>query len=485
MTTQSGVEAKSQAWQDNIGKWQLNRLLENSDITLCKNWKQHLFYPERWSADPLAQQRHQDFIDGAALFPALKKTLDGSLGVVFRKPTKIELSAGLEYLNENTDGNSKGLEQFIQDVVSENLLQGYGGILTDFAASDDALSKADDVLMNRFATMHIYNAESIINVYTIKVGAVTVVQQIVLEEDYQDRVGQFSIETKKQYRVLYLDENGQYIQQIYRLEDDNADINSGLYEQYEPRNSKGERLDYIPFAFFGAESNTWYPTGSPLYDLARMNAKHLEYSAMRNESIRQLAPTMFAFPGENFDYEEFETNNPKGITMGGYNAYLLGAGGSVDLLQASANDAAVAEMQHIESLMVQAGALLITPQSSNVSTETTIIQRSTETSVLGMVVRNSEEAITLSLQWVADYMGVTGESTIDINREFFSVPLSAQDRAQWAQEVMMGLVTVDEFRGALVKSGNLPDSALEEEIFLDATPEQDDEPEDEDLDGNE
>ena len=456
--------------------------MENNDITLPKHWKQYLFYPQRWDASEMALQRQQDFIRGATMFPALKRTLDGSLGVVFRKPTKIELVPQLSYLEDNADGTGKGLEQLIQDVTSENILQGYGGMLTDFAASDELNSKAEDEALNKFAAIHIYTAESIRNVYTRRVGSAMIVQQIILEETHQDRINQFDVKEKTQYRVLLLDENGLYRQEIYRQNNTSAD--NTLVAVFEPRNSAGSRLDYIPFSFFGSKCNDFRVDSSPLYGLARMNAKHLEYSAMRNESIRQLAPTLFAFPGENFDYDDFEENNPQGITMGGYNAYLLGAGGSASIIQASPNDAAFAAMNHLEALMVQAGALLITPNPSNVSTETTIIQRSTDTSVLGMAVRNVEDAINQQLAWAADFMGAAAGSTVDINREFFSMPMNAQDRAQWSADVMTGAVTIEEYREALNKAGLLPDSSLEEDITFQPIVQEVPQQEDVDEDGN-
>ena len=474
----SGVASQSKAYKDNIKKWELNRLLESSEITLKDNWKKHLYIPQSWDThSPLSIRRQNEFIDGAALFPALKRTLDGSLGLVFRKPTKVELVPGLEYLEDDADGNGRGVEQIAQQVVRENMLQGYGCIVVDFAVNDDGVkSKAADVANNVRSTMQVYAAESIRRVYTKKIGALSVVNQVVLSEEYEDTVDQFTVETKTQFRVLKIDDDGLYVQEVYR---EASDVLGGggsaaasrsstyvLYSSHEPRNSQGKRLDYMPLYFFGAESNSPTPCGSPSYDLSRMNAKHLEYSAMRNESIRQLAPTMFVFPGENFDYDQFAEDNPQGLTMGGYNAYMPGSGGSASIIQAAANDAAVEEMRHLESLMLQAGALLVTDATSSVSTETTIIQRSTESSVLGMIVRNSERCIQDAFNAVADFEGAQEGSTVDINNEFFPRSLTAQDRAQWAQEVMMGLVTSTEYRDALVKGGHLPESALEEEIYI-------------------
>jgi hypothetical protein len=122
----------------------------------------------------------------------------------------------------------------------------------------------------------------------------------------------------------------------------------------------------------------------------------------------------------------------------------------------------------MEALMVQAGALLITPNTSNVSAETSIIQRSTDTSILGMSVRNVEEAINEQLNYVSEYENAAPNSSlVDINRDFFDLPMNAQDRAAWAQDMMSGSVSVEEYRKALNKAGHLPDSAMEmnEEII--------------------
>lgn len=468
MTHNAGVESTSQDYQNNIKKWQLNRLLQDSDIILPHEWKQHLFYPESWVQLPTFStiQRQKDFIKGATLFPALKRTLDGSLGVVFRKPTKIKLDPELEYMRTNVDGNGKGLEQLVQDTVMENVLQGYGGLLVDYPPADAVMSKAQRKNSGLQTTVHIYEAETVRKVYTVKVGSEVVVWQIILEEDYENLKDQFNTESKKQFRVLILADDG-YRQEVYRPYEKELKEKGFLYSVVYPLDAKGQRLDYIPFAFFGSECNDYKIDSSPLYPMAHMNSKHLELSAVRNESIRRLPPTMFLSPGENFDAELFSEQNPDGIIMGSYQTYNIGPGGKADIIQAKGNDSALEEMRHLEDLMVQAGALLIKPSSSNVSTDTTIIQRSTDTSVLGVAVRNVESAFNLVLVWAAQLEGSAGNNAIDINREFFAQPMTANDRQRWSEDIVAGNVTIEEYREALNKAGQLPDSAMDNNKILD------------------
>jgi hypothetical protein len=463
------VSTPSQYYLDNIEKWRLNRLVESSDITIQTNWKEHLFYPRKWEVSNLAEAQQEAFISGASLLPALRRTISGSLGLVFRKPMEVNLDPKLSYLEYNANGNGDSLRQLTHKATFEVQLQGYGALLADYAdvsqleaESGRKLSRDEKNKLNARGTIQLYNAENIINIYTVRVGSVTIVQQVVLSESYEDRENQFTSKTKTQYRVLLLDEQGYYKQELYRPEKQNNNVNMELVATYEPRDSSGARRTSIPISFFGAESNSYIPGASPSYDLARMNSKHLELSATRFESIRQLAPTLFFNMGMNYDEESFKEDYPDGVVLGGWGGIRHGDGGGATIVQASPNDAASDEMLKIEERMVQSGALLITPKTSNVSAETSIIQRSTDSSILGMSVRNIEEAFNEQLNFVSESEGAAPDSsTVDINRDFFDLPMNAQDRAAWAQDLMTGSVTIDEYRTALNKAGHLPDSSME------------------------
>jgi hypothetical protein len=460
------VSTPSQFYLDNIAKWKLNRLIESSDITIETNWKSNLFYPRKWEISNLAKTQQSAFIAGASLLPALRRTISGSLGLVFRKPMEIALDAKLKYLENDVNGNGDTLVQLTHNCVFEAQLQGYGALLAEYTdisqIEEEAgreLSKGEKLQLNARATIQQYKAESVLNIYVVRIGSVTKLQQVILTESYEDRESQFESKTKTQYRVLLLDEQGLYTQQLYREVDK---VGIELVGTFEPRDGAGNRQNYIPISFFGAESNSYIPGASPNYDLARMNAKHLEYSAMRNESIRQLAPTLFFNMGHGFDQETFNEDNPEGVVLGGFNGYMHGDGGGASIVQANPNDAASDEMLKLEERMVQSGALLITPSTSNVSAETSIIQRSTDTSILGMVVRNVEEAINEQLNYISEYENAAPDSSlVDINRDFFDLPMTAQDRAAWSQDMMAGSVSVEEYRTALNKSGHLPDSAMD------------------------
>ena len=446
----------------NLPKWELIRLLASGDILNRSAWMGKLYYPGKNCTSVIPSnvakldERQRDFIDGATLLPAVGLTKTGSVGAVFRKPTDIVLSSQLDYLLKNCDGSGKTAEQVIQEGVSENVSIGYGGFFTDFAPGDFTGSQAEAVEAGRVATISVYQAESILRIGIRKVGNINMVWSIVLCETAVQATDALNEETVKQYRVLTYDESGNYIQRVYK--DEGASGINDVYEEFMPL-ADGQPMKTIPFEFFGSQSNDYKVDDAPLYPMATMNGKHVELSAIRNESIRKLGPTMFAEVPEGFDFNTWKEAYPDGLEMSANKSYW---GMKGNIVQADPNDAALSDMTRIKEDILNAGALLITPQVSGLSTETVTIQKSNETAVLGVVVRNTESAFNLSLEHAQAFMGGTGDSMVDINRDFINTPFTAESRKQWAADVLGGNVTLEEYRIQLEKHGLIAEAeALE------------------------
>lgn len=79
------------------------------------------------------------------------------------------------------------------------------------------------------------------------------------------------------YRVLKLDENNEYKQEIYNCEEE-------LVEEYWPTTAIGTRFNYIPFYFAGSENNDPNYDEIPLLDLSLLNVGHYRNSADQEES---------------------------------------------------------------------------------------------------------------------------------------------------------------------------------------------------------
>jgi len=439
---------------DNLHKVQLIRLMASGDILDPDVWKCILFYPGRsckkvYTATPLSNDDY-NFIKGATLLPAVGMTKTGSVGAVFRKKTEIVLSDSLEYMRVNADGSGKTLEQVIQESVSENASIGYGGQLTDFAPGNFDGSKADAISAGRVATINVYPFESILRVNTRKVGNVDIVWSIVLQEISTEIVDEFSDEKVTTYRVLTYDNSGNYIQKVYTA-DDKGQV-SDEFNLIEPRQD-GKPMKHIPFQFFGSESNDYKVDNAPLYPMATLNARHVELSAIRNESVRKLRPTLFGKTPENFDGAAWKLEYPEGLVLASGKSYWGFEG--AEIVQATPNESSSIDMARVKEDIFNAASLLVAPQVSGLSTDTVAVQKSVQTNILGVVVRNVESATNLSLIDAQAFMGGSGENSVDINKDFINIPLTPQEKAQWREDVMAGLVTIEEYRIKLEKHGEI------------------------------
>ena len=249
---------------------------------------------------------------------------------------------------------------------------------------------------------------------------------IVLEEPYLENSDEFSHESKMQYRVLRLKEEG-YCQQIYR-------DNEPYTEEFYPRKSDGSVFDYIPVTFVGSQNNDSTIDNAPLSDIADVNMAHYKNSADYEESCFITGqPTLFIT--HSLTQEQWHEYNPKGIKIGSRAGHVLGDTGSANLLQANPNNLVMEAMNAKEQQMVAIGARIITDRGGNETAEGARIRFASENSVLGDIVGNLSSAIKSCIYWIGEFMGVdTDDCVFIINREFYDKSVDPQ--------MIMSLVTL-------------------------------------------
>ena len=429
------------------------------------NWSAYLYLPDVTNPSPEAIQRRNDFVKGSVLFPATSRTINGSIGTVFRKPSDIELAPSLRYLEDNADGNGLPLEQSMQEAYKYAFSKGRCGLFVDYTSDGEPVTAGAINSRKAGANILIYQPESIVNWHASRHGAVNRLDMICLAETYTKQNSLYDYECCVRYRTLYIDGDGFYAVNVCCPNDDAIEDVT-----FTPTKSDGARFDTIQFFFIGSDNNDYKIDDAPMYPIAEQNKQHLGFSAVRTESINTLSPTAIIGTGDGFNHEDFAKANPKGIQLGQNKAY-VGEFSMFDLIQAEPNDAATVEMQKLKEGMIESGALLITPQSSNISTDTAEIQQGVDTTTIAIVGRNVESAYNQALASASMFMGESGDSEVSINRDYFDTSMSAQDRQAWANDVMMGNVTREEYRTALINDGLLSETA---DAAIDGLPVMDD-----------
>lgn len=400
-------------------------------------------------------ERYEQYLKRAVYTNVVGRTLDGLLGLAFRKEPTFTLPAELDYMSDDADGQGLSLEQVSKIIVGELLQAGRVGLLVDYPEADPGLSVEDVRMLGLSATVAVYASESIINWSDDG-------RLIVLRETVEERSGadEFHAETKYRYRVLSLDEGG-YVQRVF-------DEGGQVVGRKEPRGADGRRLKTIPFVWVGAETNTASIDLPPLYDLAELNIAHYRNSADQEESLF-IHGQGTLFVSSEMTADQFNVANPNGIVVGARRGHFLGKGGSAQLLQTAPNDALSVAMQAKLDQMLALGAQIITPKTGVETAEAARIRSASEASVLSTVVANASEAIEAACEYATLFMGGNADDvTFEINRDFFDRTLTAQDVMALIQLADRGDVAQTDLRDTLRQAGWLKGSRTDDEIDAEA-----------------
>lgn len=394
--------------------------------------------------------RSKQYKEDAVLTNFTKLTRDGLTGLVFRKPPVINLPASMQYLLEDATGSGINIYQFSQHSVSETISLGRYGFLNDY--NNDAGK----------SFIKPYAPESIINWKTRLVNGVvqpwliTLLEEIV-EEDPDDPFCQTVV---KQYRVLRLDDNDIYYQELYNVDEELTDTIVVL-------NKNGDYLNYIPFVFTGSANNDWVIDLQSLYDMAIINLAHYRCSADLLESSWICGqPTYHLDVGETSE-EEFKANNKSMVV--GSRKMVITKGGRLDIIQASPNQLVAAIMKDLIEQAAAIGAKLIEgAQGTRETAEGARIRYGSQNSALYILSKNVQWAIEQCLRIQCEFMDANPDSIkFVLNDEFFE---PTADPNLIAQQIMLldrGVIGQEDVRDYGRRTGWIDPLKSDEEIDKD------------------
>lgn len=327
------------------------------------------------------QARNKAYRQRAVWYGVTAKTLDGFLGVAFRKDPRTDLPGKLESLLRNADGAGNSIYQQSQEVLANVLGPGRHGLLVSY---DSALTQP---------VIASYKAESIINWRTDKSGRLVLV---VLHEVVDEADG-FGIKQVEQYRELALEE-GRYVCRLHRKTDSGIDV-----QDVTPTTAKGLLIE-IPFCFVGSQNNDSSIDASPLADLAELNLAHYRNSADYEDSVFYVGQAQPYIAGLTEQWRD-HLEQSKTTYVGSRHAILLPEGGAYGFAQPQPNSMVKEAMDQKEQQMVALGARLLDPNSAKQTATHSENDRETSTSVLSLCVSNVNEAYQQAIRWCAEYVG--------------------------------------------------------------------------------
>lgn len=402
------------------------------------------------------------YVMRAIFYNATYRTITGLVGMIFRKPPKVELPPKVMDMADDIDMSGTPLHLQAQDIATEALKLGRIGILVDYpsVASADpgkVVTLADAATMNLRPTMCTYTAKSIINWRTGQVKNKTVLVLVVLEECRLDPEDEFSTKEIKQWRVLSLT-NNVYSVRVYERVNDKEVL---IFEFVPLMNNKP--LDYIPFQFIGTDDVSPEIDVPPLIDLVDLNISHYQSTADLEHGAHFTGlptPVISGYKPEK-DGEKFYIGSSFAWVFPNEHAkasYLEFTGTGLTALET--------RLEKKEAQMAIMGARMLEPHKRGVETaETETIHRKGEESMLSSVSQCISLGVTQALKWFTEWAGADPASVVfELNRDFYPIVMTPQELtalvAAWQQGAISDQTLFDNLqKGEIISQ----DRTLEEE----------------------
>ncbi|MGB2265141.1 MAG: DUF4055 domain-containing protein, partial [Glaciecola sp.] len=205
------------------------------------------------------------------IMPVVNATATALTGAIMRKDPTPTLPPKMEYLVDDSDGHGRDLSMVATMCVNELFLAGRYGMLAETTETGMAIRT--------------YSREAMINESK---------DYIVLMQKYmvQDPKDKFKQVEKTEYLELTFDENGLYIQNIWR---EGKGKKWSIVETKQPA-VNGTRLDKLPFEFINTKDATPKLTPPALLPLADVNLDQYRLSTDLRHGLHWTAlPTLFLF----------------------------------------------------------------------------------------------------------------------------------------------------------------------------------------------
>ncbi len=406
-----------------------------------------------------ARKRYKRYLERAVWMPVSGYTKQGLLGMIFRKPPKIEVPRELEYMLDNADGSRLSIEQISMQACAEAIEVGRLALLADYPNAEPGMSAEEVAAQNLQARIVVYRAESADHWKFQMVGGIMKLTMVKLQEVAEYEKDEYVTSYETRYRVLRL-EDGVYTQTVYN------EKNEVIEGPFEPRQADGSTWDHIPLYFIGAENNRPEVDDAVISGIVDLNVQHYQVGADEAKNLHIHSGGLLVV-SSNMSVESWKEANPNGITVGADQGLFVGESGSAQILQLAPAQATSEKLKRLEEQMLSIGAHLITP-SIQETAEAARIDASSKSCALSVTGDNVSEAMTNVLKDCALFMGGNpDEVEFELNREYYPDNLDAQTIMAMIQLLDRQVIAVQDVRTKLRGGGLIARNRTDEELDAD------------------
>lgn len=422
------------------------------------------YLPKPEAADKSVENaaRYQAYLTRAVFYNVARRTHSGMIGQIFQRPPVEKVPDTLTHVMNNATGSGVPFSQVAKKACGLVLAYSRCGMFVDYPTLPDGqtASKLDLDTGRIRPTVTIYSPMEIINWRVIEKGADEVLSLVVLCETYVHADDGFEIKNAGQFRILRLDENGDYVQEIWR-EPSPATLAEGkrpgrgnwqLKDTLRPKGSDGLPLKEIPFRFIGSENNDANPDNPNFYDLCSLNLAHYRNSADYEESCFMVGQPTPVVTGLTTEWLNKELKGK--INVGSRGGIPLPANADFKLVGAEESSMLKEAMEAKERQMTALGAKLVEQKSVQRTAFESKVDAAREGSVLSTVATNVSQVCEWALKFCSSLMNKpTDDITYQLNTDFDLSKMTPEDRKQTVAEWKDGAISWNELRTRLRAAG--------------------------------
>lgn len=386
-------------------------------------------------------EQYASYLHRATFYNASARTLAATYGGMFvHKPKVTGFTAPARF---SKCGMSLNLTA--KTVGREVTAVGRYGVLVDSPVSGGAAFACG------------YTAENILDWATSE-GQLT---NVILRESTVTRDSTGKAVIAARYRVLALEPstNG-WTYTVYVFEDKTGagpDLAALPDEIYIPT-IRGRSLDYIPFQFFGAFSNTPDVQKPPLLDVVTLNLSHYQSYAALEQARFYTANPVYTVSGGNATDESGE------YYVGPDMVWVLPKDGTASVLEYKGQGLRSLEsaLDQKEAAMASIGAKLISPDHSGTGESDAALLRKeqAERAIVDTIADALDEGFANVLRWFADFSNKPTEGIeFEVSRDWLARRKNTDPRALRAAHQMYadGVIPLPVFYEFLVKADVIPE----------------------------
>ena len=421
-----GIDSTHPLYDESKEKWtRVRDSFLGSDAVKVKG---EVYLPKLSSQD---KDEYGAYVLRAMYVNAIKNTVQGLVGAVMRVDPVIDAPERILELAQDITGTGVTLNDFISNMLVEQLLMGRQGVLIDRTTERAYLSG--------------YTTEQITNWMN---------NTIVLKETYveQDLHDPYILTYSDQYRELMIDEDGKFLVRVWR---ENQGWN--IYEEIYPT-KVGQELDSIPFVALSGNELNLNPTQPPLMSLVDTNLSMYRTSADLEHGRHFTAlPTPYV-TGIDGDSE---------LRIGSGSAWILPDSSSkAGYLEFTGQGLQALEkaVEEKRGIMAGLGASLLQTQKAGIeSAESMRLRQNSEASVLVGAVLSVQEGIAKALSMMAEWEGVSGDIEVTLNTDFVDTKILPEELTALMGAWQSGAISHETFLHNMKKGEILPDEVTVED----------------------